>query len=61
MRFCLTFYPPFNFGGEGIDVQRTARALVRRGHQVTVIHDVDTYQWLAGVRMALEPHACRQR
>ena len=49
MRFVMltTFYPPFNFGGDGIDVQRTARALVRRGHQVTVVHDVDAYQWLA--------------
>jgi glycosyltransferase involved in cell wall biosynthesis len=50
LRFCLltTFYPPFNFGGDGIDVQRTARALVRRGHQATVVHDVDAYHWLAG-------------
>jgi glycosyltransferase involved in cell wall biosynthesis len=50
LRFGLltTFYPPYNFGGDGIDVQRTARALVRRGHQVTVIHDVDAYEWLAG-------------
>ena len=53
LRFCLltTFYPPYNFGGDGIDVQRTARALVRRGHQVTVMHDVDAYEWLAGRRV----------
>jgi hypothetical protein len=25
-----TFYPSFNFGGDGIDVKRTANALVRR-------------------------------
>jgi glycosyltransferase involved in cell wall biosynthesis len=57
LRFCLltTFYPPFNFGGDGIDVQRTARALVRRGHHVTVVHDVDAYQWLAGRRLPVEP------
>lgn len=57
LRFCLltTFYPPFNFGGDGIDVQRTARALVRRGHQVTVIHDVDAYQWLAGRTLPPQP------
>ncbi len=50
MRFCLitTFYPPFNFGGDGIDVQRTARALVARGHGVTVIHDTDAHEWLSG-------------
>jgi glycosyltransferase involved in cell wall biosynthesis len=50
-----TFYPPFNFGGDGIDVQRTARALVSRGHQATVIHDVDAYEWLAGRRLPAQP------
>lgn len=50
-----TFYPPFNFGGDGIDVQRTARALVARGHQVTVVHDVDAYQWLAGHHIPSQP------
>jgi glycosyltransferase involved in cell wall biosynthesis len=52
LRFCLltTFYPPFNFGGDGVDVQRTARALVKRGHEVTVVHDVDAYEWLSGQR-----------
>ncbi len=53
LRFCYltTFYPPFNFGGDGIDAQRMARALVHRGHQVTVVHDVDAYQWLAGKQL----------
>lgn len=57
LRFCLltTFYPPFNFGGDGIDVQRTARALKARGHQVTVVHDVDAYQWLSGRRLSEQP------
>jgi len=50
-----TFYPPFNFGGDGIDVQRTARALTARGHQVTVVHDVDAYQWLAKRRLPPQP------
>jgi glycosyltransferase involved in cell wall biosynthesis len=50
-----TFYPPFNFGGDGIDVQRTARALVARGHRATVIHDVDAYQFLAGRRLPDAP------
>ena len=55
--FCLltTFYPPFNFGGDGIDVQRMAQALVRRGHRVTVIHDVNSYEWLAGRRLPEQP------
>ncbi len=44
-RFCFltTFYPPFNFGGDGLAVQRMARALARRGHEVTVVHDADAF------------------
>jgi hypothetical protein len=59
LRFCLptTFYPPFNFGGDGIDVERMARALTRRGHHVTVVHEVDAYQALAGTNPA--PPAAR--
>ncbi len=44
--FVTTFYPPYNFGGDGIGVQRLARALVRRGHRATVIHDIDAYNLL---------------
>ncbi len=48
LRFCFltTFYPPHNFGGDGIGIQRLARGLVRHGHHVTVIHDVDAYRLL---------------
>jgi len=38
-----TFYPPFSFGGDAISVQHLSQALVRRGHEVTVVHDVDAY------------------
>jgi glycosyltransferase involved in cell wall biosynthesis len=49
LRFCFltTFYPPYNFGGDGIDVEHLAHALAVRGHDVTVIHEVDAYRWLA--------------
>ena len=43
-----TFYPPFNFGGDGVGVQRMARALAARGHEVTVVHDEDAYLNLGG-------------
>ena len=44
--FVTTFYPPHNFGGDGIGAQRWARALVRRGHHVSVICDTDVYELL---------------
>jgi glycosyltransferase involved in cell wall biosynthesis len=43
-----TFYPPYNFGGDGIFVQRLSNELADRGHQVEVIHCVDSYRLLAG-------------
>ncbi|MDH5515617.1 MAG: glycosyltransferase family 4 protein [Gammaproteobacteria bacterium] len=49
LRFCMltTFYPPFSFGGDAIGIQRFSRALVRRGHSVTVIVDTDAYNVLS--------------
>ena len=38
-----TFYPPYNFGGDGIFVQRLSNELVRRGHHVEIIHCADAY------------------
>ena len=48
LRFCMisTFYPPYSYGGDGITLQRLARALVRAGHDVTVVHDADAYRAL---------------
>lgn len=45
--FLTTFYPPYNFGGDGIGIQRLARGLVRAGHRVTVVHDAEAYRALA--------------
>ena len=54
--FLTTFYPPHNFGGDGIGIQRLARGLVGAGHQVTVIHDVDAYNALHhGAEPARQP------
>ena len=40
LRFCLlsTFYPPWSFGGDGVQVERLAHALGDAGHEVTVVH-----------------------
>ncbi|BAQ64040.1 glycosyltransferase family 4 protein [Geminocystis sp. NIES-3709] len=48
LRFCFitTFYPPYNFGGDGIFVQRLAHELATRGHSVDIIHCVDAYKLL---------------
>ena len=50
LRFCMitTFYPPYNFGGDGIFVQRLSNELARRGHKVDVIHCRDAYRLMAG-------------
>lgn len=56
LRFCFltTFYPPYHFGGDAIGTQRLARGLVRAGHHVTVIHDVDAF---SALRSGPEPVA----
>ncbi len=59
MRFCLltTFYPPWNFGGDGIQVQRLAHALADRGHRVTVVCAPAVHRLLGGGRVPdPEPH-----
>ena len=49
LRFCFLsiFYPPYSFGGDAIFVSRLANALARHGHEVDVIHCVDSYKVLA--------------
>jgi glycosyltransferase involved in cell wall biosynthesis len=49
LRFCMvtTFYPPFNFGGDGVFVQRLSNELARRGHTVHVVHCTDAYRLAA--------------
>lgn len=55
LRFCMvtTFYPPYNFGGDGIFVRRLANELAQRGHQVEVVHCLDTYRLLSGSRASV--------
>jgi glycosyltransferase involved in cell wall biosynthesis len=52
-----TFYPPQSFGGDGLYVQRLARALARRGCAVEVIHDADAWRVLGGARSGTVPPA----
>lgn len=41
-----TFYPPYSFGGDAMHVYRLSHALGDAGHQVDVIHCVDSYHLL---------------
>jgi glycosyltransferase involved in cell wall biosynthesis len=49
LRFCMltTFYPPWTFGGDGIQVQRLSQTLAERGHEVTVLHSREAYRALS--------------
>ncbi|RMF61397.1 MAG: glycosyltransferase [Calditrichaeota bacterium] len=41
-----TFYPPYNFGGDGIYIYRLCNELARRGHKVDIVHSVEAYELL---------------
>ncbi len=50
LRFCFLsiFYPPYSFGGDAIYLYRLANALAKRGHEVDVIHCLDSYRLMGG-------------
>jgi glycosyltransferase involved in cell wall biosynthesis len=41
-----TFYPPYSFGGDAMYIYRLSHALGDAGHQVDVVHCVDSYHLL---------------
>lgn len=41
-----TFYPPYSFGGDAMQLYRLAHALAESGHHVDVVHCVDSYHLL---------------
>ncbi len=48
LKFCMvaTFYPPYNFGGDGMYIYRLTNELARRGHFVDVFHCEDSFLML---------------
>jgi glycosyltransferase involved in cell wall biosynthesis len=48
LKFCMvsTFYPPYNFGGDGMHIYRLSNELARRGHFVEVFHCEDSFLML---------------
>ena len=41
-----TFYPPYSFGGDAIQLYRLSHALADSGHHVDIVHCVDSYHLL---------------
>jgi glycosyltransferase involved in cell wall biosynthesis len=41
-----TFYPPYSFGGDAVQLYRLAHALADNGHHVDVVHCMDSYHLL---------------
>jgi glycosyltransferase involved in cell wall biosynthesis len=52
LKFCMvsTFYPPYNFGGDGMHIYRLSNELARRGHTVDVFYCEDSFLMLNGSR-----------
>lgn len=50
LKFCMvsTFYPPFNFGGDGMHIYRLSNELARKGHSVDVYHCEDSFLLING-------------
>ncbi len=61
MKFCMvtTFFGGHSFGGDAAYVDRLSRALLRRGHEVHVVHCGDSFQAVRGahpLRPYVPPH-----
>jgi glycosyltransferase involved in cell wall biosynthesis len=50
LKFCMvtTFYPPYSFGGDGMQVYRLSNELARRGHSVDVFYCEDSFLFMNG-------------
>lgn len=40
-----TFYPPYHIGGDAMHVYYLSNELARLGHEVHIIHSIDSYSW----------------
>jgi glycosyltransferase involved in cell wall biosynthesis len=58
-----TFYPPYGFGGDAMQLYRLAHALGDAGHHVDVVHCLDSYHLLhpaaPPMKFAEHPHVIR--
>jgi glycosyltransferase involved in cell wall biosynthesis len=44
-----TFFGAPSFGGDAVYVERLAEALIRRGHEVHVVHSAGAFRWVRGL------------
>lgn len=49
-----TFYPPYNFGGDGMHIYRLSNELARRGHSVDVFYCQDSFLLMNGKHPTVE-------
>jgi glycosyltransferase involved in cell wall biosynthesis len=57
-----TFYPPYNFGGDGMHIYRLSNELARRGHSVDVFYCQDSFLLMNGKHPTAEfPNHARVR
>jgi glycosyltransferase involved in cell wall biosynthesis len=58
-----TFYPPYSFGGDAVQLYRLSHALAENGHHVDVVHCVDSFHLLhpaePTVKFAEHPNVVR--
>lgn len=40
-----TFYPPYHIGGDAIHVYYLSNELAKLGHEIHIIHNIDSYSW----------------
>lgn len=50
LKFCMvsTFYPPYNFGGDGLHIYRLSNELAKKGHTVDIFHCEDSFLMMNG-------------
>lgn len=50
LKFCMvsTFYPPYNFGGDGMHIYRLSNELAKRGHTIDIFYCEDSFLMMNG-------------
>jgi glycosyltransferase involved in cell wall biosynthesis len=59
LKFLLStsFYPPYHIGGDATHVEYLAEELIKRGHEVHIIHSLDAYKIKRGKQLPVRQTA----